>query len=427
MFSRVSASTEIPFSRPWIAEEDLARVTDVLRSGWWTTGPMVREFEQEFAGYVGARYAVAVNSCTAALHIALVAAGVGRGDLVVTTTWTFAATAEVVAYLGAIPLLLDVDPVSLNVDASQIQVLCDCLADEEPHLSLRDAVSAGALPPGVLRAIPEAATITDVKAIIPVHYAGWLCDMQQIMSVADGYGIPVIEDAAHAVETTDGFGHAGSFGRVGAFSFYATKNLSTGEGGMATTDDQALAERMRSLSLHGISRDAWKRYTAAGTWRYDILEPGFKYNMTDVAAALGAGQLRRIDELHARRVAIVERYNRDFEGVEGVITPGGPGVGKHAWHLYVLRVKSHSGSVNRDALIERLQQRGIGTSVHFIPLHLHSYYRDRFGYQPGDFPVADRAFDEVLSLPLYPSLSDDEVDRVAVAVREIASEWTASA
>jgi len=413
----------IPFSRPWVADEDLERVTQVLRSGWWTTGPMVREFEQKFAEYVGAPYAVAVNSCTAALHVALVAAGVGRGDIVVTTTWTFAATAEVVAYLGAIPILLDVDSRTLNINPSQIQVLCDCLADEEPQLSLRDAVSEGALPPGTLRAIPEAATITDVKAIIPVHYAGWLCDMQQIMSVADEYGIPVIEDAAHAVETTDGFGHAGSFGRVGAFSFYATKNLSTGEGGMVTTDDQALADRMRSLSLHGISRDAWKRYTAAGTWRYDIQEPGFKYNMTDIAAALGIGQLGRIDDLHMRRQAIVERYSELLLNVPGVVTPSRPDAGIHAWHLYVLRVKSSIGSSNRDALIEQLREQGIGTSVHFIPLHLHSYYRGRFGYQLGDFPVADRAFDEVLSLPLYPSLTDEETERVAVAVREVASQW----
>lgn len=418
----MSHAEPIPFSRPWIAEEDLARVTEVLRSGWWTTGPMVREFEQRFADYVGAQYAVAVNSCTAALHIALVAAGVGRGDIVLTSTWTFAATAEVVTYLGATPVLLDVDPTSLNIDAQQIEVLCDCLADEQSQSALRHAVTSGALPQGVIRALPEDATIADVKAIIPVHYAGWLCDMQRIMSVAARYGIPVIEDAAHAVETTDGARHAGTFGRVGAFSFYATKNLSTGEGGMCTTDDPAIADRMRSLSLHGISRDAWKRYTAAGTWRYDILEPGFKYNMTDVAAALGVGQLGRIDELHTRRIAIVERYNRELEGVEGVITPGAPEVGTHAWHLYVLRVKSHSGSVNRDALIERVQERGIGTSVHFIPLHLHSYYRDRFGYQSGDFPEADRAFDQVLSLPLYPSLGDDEVERVAEAVREIVSD-----
>lgn len=417
----------IPFSRPWVADEDLARVTQVLRSGWWTTGPMVREFEQKFAEYVGAPYAVAVNSCTAALHVALVAAGVGRGDIVVTTTWTFAATAEVVAYLGAIPVLLDVDDASFNIDALQVEVLCDCLAADQPHSALREAIASGALPEGATRALPDDATITDVKAIIPVHYAGWLCDMQRIMSVAHRHDIPVIEDAAHAVETTDGDRHAGTFGRVGAFSFYATKNLSTGEGGMATTDDPAMADRMRSLSLHGISRDAWKRYTAAGTWRYDILEPGFKYNMTDVAAALGVGQLGRIDELHARRIAIVEQYQRGFGGLESVITPGAPHVGTHAWHLYVLRVKGGRGSTNRDALIERLQERGIGTSVHFIPLHMHSYYRDRFGYRPGDFPVADRAYDSVLSLPLYPSLRAEEVDRVIAAVREVAGEWACGA
>jgi len=412
----------IPFSRPWVAEEDLDRVTDVLRSGWWTTGPLAKEFEQQFAEYVGTDYAVAVNSCTAALHIALVAAGVGRGDLVLTSTWTFAATAEVAAYLGAIPVLLDVDPVSLNIDPSQVRNLCECLASERPQFSLHDAVAQGALPLGAVRALPEEAVISQVKAIIPVHYGGQLCDMHQLMAVANEYEIPLIEDAAHAVETTDGFQHAGSFGEVGAFSFYATKNLSTGEGGMATTNDAALAARMRSLSLHGISKDAWKRYTAAGTWRYDIQEPGFKYNMTDVAAAIGLGQLGRINELHARRIEIVAMYDDMLGDIPGLVVPTAATSGVHAHHLYVLRVKSERGSANRDALIERLREHGIGTSVHFIPLHLHSYYRDRFGYQTGDFPQADSAFDEVVSLPLYPSLTDDEVERVAAAVQGIVHE-----
>lgn len=421
----MTVTTEIPFSRPWIEDDDLMRVEEVLRSGWWTTGHLAREFEQQFAEYIGTDHAIAVNSCTAALHIALVAAGVSQGDLVLTSTWTFAATAEVAAYLGAIPVLLDVDSVSLNIDPSQVRVLCECLASEQPQSSLREAVSQGSLSHGAVRALPDDASIAGVKAIIPVHYAGQLCDMRELMSIADEYGIAVIEDAAHAVETTDGVRHAGSFGDVGAFSFYATKNLSTGEGGMATTNDAALAERMRSLSLHGISRDAWKRYTAAGTWRYDIQEPGFKYNMTDIAAALGIGQLGRIGELHTRRAEIVSMYDEMLRDTPGLVVPLAPACGVHAWHLYVLRVKSVSGSSTRDALIERLQERGIGTSVHFIPLHLHSYYRNRFGYLSGDFPQADHAFDQVVSLPLYPSLTDEEVERVASAVRDIVGKGSA--
>ena len=386
------------------------------RSGWWTTGSVAKEFEASFAEYVGVEHTVALNSCTAALHVALVALGVSAGDLVVTTTLTFAATAEVALYTGAIPVLLDVDPSTLNVSAAQVKALCDALAAPEPRRAVLEAVDTGSLSRGVLRSLPEGAAIEDVKAIIPVHYAGQACDMDGIAAVAGQYGIPVIEDAAHAAECTYGARHAGSLGDVGAFSFYATKNLSTGEGGMATTNNADLADRMRSLSLHGISRDAWNRYSAAGSWRYDILEPGFKYNMTDVAAALGVGQLARLDQLHARREQIVGQYNDLFSGVDGLETPRVVTPGKHAWHLYVVRVQNAGDSKRRDSLIQLLQARGVGTSVHFIPLHLHPYYRDRFGYEPGDFPVADRAFDEILSLPLYPSLTDDEVRRVADSV-----------
>lgn len=410
---------EIPFSRPWIAEQDIDEVVAVLRSGWWTSGPLVREFEQRFAEYVGTGYAVALNSCTAALHVALVAAGVGPGDLVVTTTWTFAATAEVAAYLGAIPVLLDVEPETLNLSASQFRALCECLASGSPAQAVSDAVHDGALPPGTARALQDGSSIERLKAVIPVHFAGCACDMDDIAAVAGAYGVPIIEDAAHAVETTYRGKHAGTLGTIGTFSFYATKNLSTGEGGMATTDDAALADRMRSLSLHGISRDAWKRYTAAGSWRYDIQEPGFKYNMTDMAAALGLGQLARIAELQGRRREIVQSYARGLSDIEGLTLPADSAVGEHAWHLYVLRVAGGDGSSRRDSLIEGLRTQGIGTSVHFIPLHRHSYYCKRFGYLTGDFPEADLAFDQVVSLPLYPSLTDDEVERVCTSVRQL--------
>lgn len=416
----MSTLSGIPFSRPWIDDEDIERVAEVLRSGWWTTGAVVREFEDRFAEYVGTEHAVALNSCTAALHLALVALGVGAGDVVVTTTFTFAATAEVIAYMGAVPVLLDVDAATLNISGAQLRILCSCLAADEPQTAVKSAVADGSLPIGVLRGLPPGCNVETVKAIIPVHFAGQACDMGEILDVAARYDIPVVEDAAHAVETTSGDQHAGAMGSVGAFSFYATKNLSTGEGGMATTNDSALAERIRSLSLHGISKDAWKRYTATGSWRYDIQEPGFKYNMTDVLAALGVGQLGRIDELHSRRQAVVDTYGRLLRGVEGLSLPQQVAEGTHAWHLYVARVQSDGGSsTRRDHLIEELSERGIGTSVHFIPLHLHSYYRDRYGYVPGDFVVAERAFNEVVSLPLYPSLTDDEVERVAAAVTDV--------
>ncbi len=414
--SRQDATRDIAFNRPWVDDSDIERVVDVLRSGWWTTGALTREFEARFADYIGTSHAVALNSCTAALHVALVALGVGEGDLVVTSTLTFAATAEVAVYLGAIPVLLDAESETLNLSPAQLRALLEALASDTPAASLSAAVDGGLLCPGTVRAIPEGADITSVKALIPVHFAGQACEMGEIGSLAASYGIPIVEDAAHAVETTYRGQHAGTMGAVGAFSFYATKNLSTGEGGMATTDNPDLASRMRSLSLHGISKDAWKRYTASGSWRYDITEPGFKYNMTDVSAALGVGQLGRIEALHERRERIVEAYNARLSGMPGLTLPQNVTDGTHAWHLFVVRVVSDGTPRRRDAVIEDLRQQGVGTSVHFIPLHLHSYYEGRFGYQSGDFPVAEHAFNEIMSLPLYPSLNDDEVAGVATAL-----------
>jgi dTDP-4-amino-4,6-dideoxygalactose transaminase len=418
----MSTVEPIPFSRPWIDDGDIDRVADVLRSGWWTSGSVVRDFEDLFAAYVGTRHAIALNSCTAALHVALAALGVARGDLVITSTYTFAATAEVAMYLGATPLLLDVDPATLNISTQQVRSLCSALAAPEPKRAVRAAVRAGELPVGVLRSMTSRSSIRTVKAIIPVHFAGQACDMAEMVATASEYGVPIVEDAAHAVESTYCGSKVGAMGVVGAFSFYATKNLSTGEGGMATTDDDALAARMRSLSLHGISRDAWNRYTASGSWRYDILEPGYKYNMTDITAALGIGQLGRIDALRARREEIAGYYSEALRGIHGLEVPRLVVDGLHAWHLYVARVGYSDGGSVRDELIERLKQRGIGTSVHFIPLHLHSYYRDRFGFTAGDYPVAEREFARVLSLPLYPSLADDETERVVSAVREVMEE-----
>lgn len=411
----------IPFSRPWIDEGDIQAVVDVLRSGWWTSGSVVREFEAAFAAHVGTKCAVAVSSCTAALHLSLVALGVRSGDLVVTSTFTFAATAEVIAYTGAVPVFLDIDPETMNIDATQFRVLCGSLASATPRESVESEIAVGTLPRGVLNAMPIGCEIGQIRAVIPVHYAGRPCDMDSILETAEMYGVFVVEDAAHAAETTIAHRHVGSLGTTGAFSFYATKNLSTGEGGMVTTNDADLAERIRSLSLHGISKDAWNRYSKSGSWKYDIREPGFKYNMTDILAALGVGQLARLGQLHARRTSIVARYGELLGGIGGLALPRDYSDGTHAWHLYVVRVESEEGSAFRDSLIERLASRGIGASVHFIPLHLHSHYRRTYGYARGDFPCAERLFDQVMSLPLYPSLTDQEVEHVAKEVRSAMS------
>ena len=409
----------VPFSRPSVTAAETEAVEATIRSGWWTTGPRAREFEEAFADYVGASHAVAVNSCTAGLHVALGALGVGPGDLTVTSAMTFVASAEVSLYVGAVPLLLDVDPVTLNVDAGQLEVLGRVLSNESRDAALAEALSARLVPPGVAKGIRSAGAGAALKAIVPVHYAGQACDMDRIASVARDLGCAVVEDAAHAVETTYGDRKIGSISEATAFSFYATKNLATGEGGMVTTMNGELADHMRRLTLHGISGDAWSRYTAEGTWRYDVIEPGFKYNMTDIAASLGLAQLARIAEMGARRAEIVARYGERFDQLPQVETPRVVVDGVHAWHLYPLRLHLGTLDIGRDAFIEELRAAGIGTSVHFIPLHLHPYYRDRFRFEPGDYPVAAREYLRLVSLPLYPDLSDDEVERVCDAVEGV--------
>lgn len=403
----------IPFSRPSVTSSEIAAVERVIRSGWWTTGPEARAFEEEFAAYIGAPHAVAVNSCTAALHVALAALGVGAGDLAFVPTMTFAATGEVVQYLGATPVLFDVDPQTGNLDTAQLSAALDALSAENPQAAL----AASGLAPGTRRAL-EGLVGSRAAAVLPVHYAGQACDMDVICDLAERAGVSVLEDAAHAVETTHRGRKVGTFGSASAFSFYATKNLSTGEGGMVTTSDGDLADHMRRLSLHGISRDAWKRYTAEGSWYYEIIEPGYKYNLTDIAAALGRVQLARVPEMSERRRAIAARYDEVFSAVEGLEVPGDQGLGVHARHLYPLRVTGPL-DIERGRVIDELRERGIGTSVHFIPLHLHPLYRERFGYAQGDFPVAEGLYDVTVSLPIYPDLSDDEVERVCAAVVEV--------
>ena len=378
----------LPFAQPLLGEEEIDEVVHCLRSGWLTTGQKVKQFEREFTEFTGARHALAVNSCTAALHLALEAVGVGPGDEVVTTPMTFTATAAVIEHLGARPVLADVDPRSLNIDPAQI----------ERKVSAR------------------------TKAILPVHFAGQACDMDAIAAIARAHGVPVIEDAAHAIPTRYQGRLVGTLSDVTCFSFYATKNVTTGEGGMVTSDRDDLMERMRLMHLHGMSRDAWKRYTQAGSWSYEILAPGFKYNLTDIAAAIGVHQLRKAEDFRRRRLAIADAYDEAFRDLPGVRVPEVADREGHGWHLYVIQVDPEQLTIGRDQFIERLVARNIGVSVHFIPLHVHPYYRERYSFQPGDYPNAFAAYQRILSLPIYAKMSDDDVRSVADAVRDIAQE-----
>jgi dTDP-4-amino-4,6-dideoxygalactose transaminase len=375
---------QIPFHVPSIGEEEIAEVVETLRSGWLTTGPRVRQFEEAFATYVGAEHAIAVNSGTAALHLALEAVGIGPGDEVILPTYTFAATGEVVTYQGARPVLADCRQDTFNIDATTI----------EPLITAK------------------------TRAIIPVHIAGEPCDMDPIMELANAHRLHVIEDAAHALPATYKGKMIGATGDLTAFSFYATKPITTGEGGIVTTTRDDYAARMKQMSLHGLSGDAWNRYSDKGHWYYEILDFGFKYNMTDLAAALGIQQLRRSDDFYKRRREIARMYSEGFSGLETCATPEEADYGTHAWHLYILQLNPAAVAGGRDEVICSLGKQGIGSSVHFIPLHLHPVYRKRFGYCHGVFPVAERIFERAISLPIYPGMMDADVGRVVESVRD---------
>lgn len=397
----------VPFFRPSITEAEIAEVVETLRSGWLTTGPRVKAFEAEFARYVGARHAVALNSCTAALHLALEAIGLRRGDLVLVPTMTFAATAEVVRYFDAVPVLVDCEPRTLCLDVGAARATIEALRRGEPV--------AGLVPPyGPLR------------AIIPVHYGGQMADVFAVRRLAAEHDLAVIEDAAHTLpawarEHGDApWRAAGTTADVTCFSFYANKCITTGEGGMAVTDSDAWAERMRVMSLHGISRDAWKRFSAEGSWYYEIEAPGFKYNLTDIAAAIGLRQLARADELWEARRQVVAAYREALAGVEGLELPVELPDRRHSWHLFPIRLDLGVWTMGRAAFIERLRQRGIGTSVHWMPLHLHPYYRRTYGTGPGLFPVAEREWERLVSLPLFPGMAPADVQEVAGAIRDLA-------
>lgn len=375
----------LPFHRSDIGEEEVSEVLEVLRSGWLTTGPKVREFEREFAAMVGAEHAIAVNSCTAALHLALEAAGVNEGDEVLVPTMTFAATAEVVTYFKARPVLIDCVQDTLNLNTEGIQQ-----------------------------------AITDkTRAIIPVHFAGHPCDLRPIQAIAKDHSLHVIEDAAHALPARYHGKMIGSISDATCFSFYATKNITTGEGGMVTTNNAEWAARMRMMSLHGLSRDAWNRYSAQGSWYYEILSPGFKYNLTDIAAALGLAQMKKCERFWKGRERYAALYQEGFQDLPEVMCPPTAPHVQHAWHLYVIQLNLDRLRIGRDEFIRQLQQAGVGCSVHFIPLHLHPYHRNRGGYRPDDFPVASAVFQRIVSLPLYSKMTEDEVTRVVETVRDL--------
>ena len=376
----------IPFHRPSIGQEEFQAVREVLESRWLTTGPVTQQFEREFAAFVGCKYAVAVNSCTAALHLALDAAGITAGDEVLVPSYTFAATAEVVVYLGARPVLCDSLRGGFNIDPA-------------------DAAR---------RITPK------TRAIIAVHIAGEPCDLQALSRLAERHSIHLIEDAAHALPASYAGRRIGSISEFTAFSFYATKTITTGEGGMLTTNDPAYARRASLMRLHGISGDAWKRYTNEGLWYYEVVDAGFKANMPDILAALGVAQLKKADLFHRRRQEIADTYLRKFAGIQELeLPPTGDVKSTHSWHLFILRLRSEALAIGRGELINQLKREGIGTSVHFIPLHLHPYYRDHYGYSAGDLPCAEDAFSRCISLPIYPDMSDIEVKRVVKSVETI--------
>lgn len=381
----------IPFALPDIGREEEEAVLRVLRSGWLTTGKEAISFEKEFAEAVSTHSALAVNSATAGLHLAAEALGVSPGDKVVTSPFTFTSTAEILRYLGADPIFADIDEETLTIDPR-------CVAE-------------------ILEREPK------VKGVIPVHLGGRMAEMDRIMTETKKRGLFVIEDAAHAFPLSYKGKAAGTIGDAGVFSFYATKTITTGEGGMVVTDNEALAKRMSVMRLHGIDRDVWDRYTSSkGSWRYAVVDAGYKYNLTDLAAAIGRVQLKRAQEFKERRCRIASYYEAELGGIEALKLPMPPGRGEdHAWHLFIVRLRPGYSAIDRDGMVEALKARGIGTSVHYIALHLMPYYRSRYNLSPEQFPVATAVSNSCFSLPIYPSMSDGQVERVVEAIKELLS------
>lgn len=374
----------LPIAQPDLDEDDIAEVVDTLRSGWLVYGAKTQQLERDFATMVGAEHAVGVNSCTAGLHLSLLAAGVGPGDEVITTPLTFAATANVIVHVGATPVLADICADDLNIDPEQIE----------------------------RRIGPQ------TKAIMPVHYAGVPCRMDEILDIAKRHNLPVIEDAATAAGSAYKERMVGSLGDLTVFSFYPVKNMTTGQGGMVTTNDAELAAQVSALRNHGLDSNAWKRYSSeANRLFYTMNQPGFNYGMFDLLASIGLGQLKRLPAFNQKRRVLAEHYTRALAGVPQIETPAVRDDVTTNWHLYVIRLRETE--VSRADLAQGLKERGIGTSVHYYPIHYHPYYRERFGFQQGDYPVTEREFERILSLPLFPKMSEGDVERVVAGVREI--------
>jgi len=377
--------TFLPFSLPLLGEEERNELQKTLDSGWITTGPKTRQFEMDFKKYIGSKYAIAVSSCTAALHLSLAAIGVDDGDEVVTTPFTFAATGNVVVHQKAKPVFVDISKQTLNVDPEKI----------------------------------EKKITAKTKAIIPVHFAGQPCDMDEILKIARRRGILVIEDAAHAVGAEYKGEKIGTIGDITTFSFYPIKNITTGEGGMVTTNNKKWADKIRVLSLHGITSNAWKRYSSKGSWYYEIMFAGYKYNMTDMQASLGIHQLKKLPKFLESRTKFTKIYDKAFNSIPQIILPRVDKKVKHARHLYTVLLNLKSLRINRDDFIKELYAENIGASVHFIPLHLHPYYKKSFGYKKGDFPNAEYIYERIISLPLYPKMCEEDVHNVIEAVEKI--------
>jgi len=382
----------LSFHRPYIAEEEIQEVVDTLRSGWLTTGPKTKQFEKEFTSYIGSKHAITVNSGTAALHLALDAIGLKQGERVILPTMTFAATAEAVIYFKAKPVLVDCQKDTFNIDLDQVEEYLD----KNPY---------------------------KVKAIIPVHVAGQPCEMDRVLEIAKRFNLKVIEDAAHALSAKYKERVIGRIGDIAAFSFYVTKSITTGEGGMVTTDDDEYAEMIRTMSLHGISKDAWKRYTSEGSWYYEILRAGYKYNMTDIASAIGIHQLRKCDWFYEKRKEIAQMYTRAFKEMEEIQEPVVKPYIQHAWHLYIIQLNLEKLTIDRARFIQEMKNRNIGTSVHFIPLHMHPYYRKMYGYKPEDFSGAKYVYERIVSLPIYPKMKKKDVEDVVWAVKNIVAKY----
>jgi len=375
----------LPFALPLIGKKEIGEVIDTLKSGWLTTGVKTKKFEEEFKTFVGVKYALAVNSCTAALHLALIALDIKEGDEVIVPTMTFTATAEVVTYMKAKPIFTDCNQDTFLIDSKEI----------------------------------EKKITKKTKAIIAVHYGGQSCDIDAIIKIARKHKIKVIWDAAHSLPTFCKGKNIGQFPDIVCFSFYVTKTITTGEGGMAVTNNKKYAEKMRVASLHGLSRDAWNRYKKGGSWYYDVVMPGFKYNLTDIASSIGIHQLKKANLFLEKRTAIAKAYNNAFKGIQGIKPLYVVPYGEHAWHLYVIRINKKLFGIDRDTFIKKMSENNIGTSVHFIPLHLQVYWKKTYNLKSKDFPAMTKAYEEIVSLPIYPKMTKRDIKKVIYVIKNI--------